>query len=151
MSEPTSSVVQASFSIERIIDAPCEKVYKAFADTAAKERWFKGPSVEPGSHTMDFREGGHETNTAKFHGDTTHRFEATYYDIVPNERIVYAYEMYLNDKRISVSLSTIVLRSDGDKTKLILSEDGVFLDGADTPELRERGTNDLLNALVASL
>jgi uncharacterized protein YndB with AHSA1/START domain len=151
MSEPTVSVVHASFSIERVIDAPQEKVFAAFADTAAKERWFKGPNAEPGSHVMDFREGGHESNSGKFQNDITHRFEATYYDIVPNERIVYAYEMYLNDKRISVSLSTIVLQSDGDKTKLMLTENGAFLDGADTPEMRERGSNDLLNALVASL
>ena len=36
-----------------------------------------------------------------------HRFDSLYYDIVPDERIVYSYEMHLDDKRISVSLATI--------------------------------------------
>jgi uncharacterized protein YndB with AHSA1/START domain len=146
-----SSVIHASFKVERLIDAPREKVFQAFADTTAKEKWFKGPEGAPSAHTMDFREGGHESSSGKFHDTITHRFEATYYDIVPNERVVYTYEMYLNDKRISVSLSTITLEAEGDKTKLTLSEDGAFLDGADNPEQRERGTNDLLDTLIASL
>jgi uncharacterized protein YndB with AHSA1/START domain len=146
-----SSVTHASFSIERLIDVPREKVFQAFADAAIKKKWFKGPEGAQTAHTMEFREGGHESNSGTFHDTITRRFEATYYDIVPNERIVYSYEMYLNDKRISVSLSTIVLEAEGEKTKLTLHEDGAFLDGTDTPEQRERGTNDLLNALVTSL
>lgn len=146
-----SSSVYGSFNIERTFDVSVEKVWAAFADQAAKEQWFKGPDEAPNEHSMDFRVGGRETNEGRFHDGTVHRFEALYYDIVPLERIVYAYEMYLDGKRISVSLAAIAFERDGDGTKLTLGESGVFLDGFDKPELREQGTHQLLDALEKSL
>ena len=145
------SVTHASLIIERLLDAPAAKVYQAFADQTAKEKWFKGPDDSaPDEHRMDFREGGRESNSGTFHG-TVHRFEATYYDIVPDERIVYAYEMYLNDERISVSLATLEFTAEANGTRLTLTENGVFLDGLDTVESRRQGTEQLLDALAASL
>jgi uncharacterized protein YndB with AHSA1/START domain len=143
--------VFGSFNIERTFDAPVEKVWAAFADTATKEKWFKGPDDAPNEHSMDFRVGGREHNQGKFHDGTEHQFDALYYDIVPMERIIYTYEMYLDGKRISVSLAAIAFERDGDGTKLTLGESGVFLDGFDRPEQRERGTRQLLDALAASL
>jgi len=145
------SITHGSFAIERTFAAPVERVFEAFADTTAKEKWFKGPDSAPNEHSMDFRVGGHEHNQGTFHDGTEHRFEATYYDIVPNQRIVYAYEMYLDGKRISVSLATLEFQADGDKTKLVLAESGAFLDGFDKPEVREQGTKQLLEALEQSL
>src|SRR4026207_2500506 len=43
----------------------------------------------------------------------SYRFDALYQDIVPNERIVYTYDMHLDDKRISVSLASIELKPAG--------------------------------------
>ena len=84
-------------------------------------------------------------------GRTDPRFNAIYQDIVENERIIYAYEMHIGDKRISVSLATIVLKPDGSGTRLVFTEQGAFLDGFDDPAGRERGTRDLLEALGKSL
>jgi uncharacterized protein YndB with AHSA1/START domain len=78
-------------------------------------------------------------------------FDAIYQDIIPNERIIYSYDMHLDDKRISVSVSTIVFAAAAAGTKLTFTEQGVFLDGFDDPSLREKGTSDLLDALGASL
>ncbi|HET9850030.1 MAG TPA: SRPBCC family protein [Candidatus Saccharimonadales bacterium] len=145
------SIVHGDFAIERTFSVKPAKIFQAFADKEAKERWFKGPSdQEPNVHSMDFRIGGRESNSGKFHDGITHRFEATYYDIVPDKRIVYAYEMYLNDQRISVSLATIELIPDGGGTKLTLTEKGAFLDGLDQPTQREKGTHHLLDALEKS-
>jgi len=144
------NIVHGSFTVERTFDTPVAQVYAAFADKTSKEKWFKGPDGAQSEHTMDFRPSGRESNSGAFHG-AIHRFEATYYDIVPKERIVYAYEMYLNDKRISVSLTTITFEDIDGHTRLQLHEDGVFLDGLDGPEIREQGTNGLLEALAATL
>ena len=65
--------------------------------------------------------------------DTTYRYDATYYDIVPDQRLVYTYEMYADDVRISVSLATIEFVKDGDRTALTWTEQGVYLDGFDGP------------------
>jgi uncharacterized protein YndB with AHSA1/START domain len=145
------SITHGSFTVERMFTAPSAKVFAAFAEQDAKERWFKGPETATSEHAMDFSIGGRETNTGMFHDGIMHRFEATYYDIVPNERIVYAYEMYLNDVRISVSLATITFEDADGKTQLTLHEDGAFLDGFDKPTVREAGTRSLLDALAASL
>jgi uncharacterized protein YndB with AHSA1/START domain len=72
---------------------------------------------------------------------------AIYHDIVPNERILYTYEMTLDGKRISVSVATIEFRPEGSGTRLKLTEQGVYLDGFDNPDVREKGTRDLLEAL----
>jgi len=80
-----------------------------------------------------------------------HYYNATYQDIVPNERIITTYEMHMDDKRISVSVATIEFLPATGGTKLILTEQGVFLDGYDNAGQREHGTRDLLNNLGAYL
>ena len=145
------SINQASFSLSRTINASVERVYKAFADKDSKEKWFKGPGSETESHTMDFKVGGRESSSGKFPDGVTHRLEAIYLDIVPSKRIIYAYEMYLNDKKISVSLATVEFQATGDQTQLTLSESDVFLESGDNLQQRQQGTQDLLETLIKSL
>ena len=145
------SAIYADFTIKRSFKVPVKKLYKMFADQEAKELWFKGPDNAPNKHEMDFRVGGSELNSGKFHDGITHVFKAHYYDIVPNERIVYSYEMFLNNNRISVSLATLEFHEDNVGTELTLHESGVFLDGFDTVETREQGTKGLLSTLEAAL
>jgi uncharacterized protein YndB with AHSA1/START domain len=135
----------ASFSIEKTYDAKPARVFRAFADADIKKQWFKGGDEL--EYSLDFRVGGREVNKGRFHDGPVHSFIATYYDIVENERIVTAYEMYLDDDRISVSIGTTELEAHGDKTKLVYTEQGAFLDGFDKPEMRERGTVGLLETL----
>jgi uncharacterized protein YndB with AHSA1/START domain len=142
------SVTHATFTLERTYDATPKRVFSAFADPAIKALWFAGPEdweERPGE--FDFRPGGRETSAGGPKGGPTHTFEARYYDIVPDERIIYAYEMHMDDKRISVSLSTIELEAAGAGTKLTFTEQGAFLEGYDDPAERERGTRELLDAL----
>ena len=146
------SVTHASFSIDRNYPVAPERVYHAFADPAAKAKWFAGPDDDaPLEVAMDFREGGREINAGRIHGGPVHKFECLYQDIVPNERIVYTYTMHLDDIRISVSVATIEISPDGTGTKLTITEQGAFLDGYDTSDSRETGTRALLDALGASL
>ena len=80
-----------------------------------------------------------------------HTYEATYHDIVPNERIIYGYEMHVGESRISVSLATFELKPEGKGTRLVFTEQAVFLDGYDDAGSREHGTNGLLNQLGEAL
>jgi len=64
---------------------------------------------------------------------------------------VHTYEMYRDAQRISVSVATVELEPVGDATRLTLTEHGVYLDGHDTPEQREHGTNEMIDALAAHL
>ena len=146
------SVTHNTFVIERTYDAPVARVFAAFADWEAKKLWFAGPpDWEQGEATMDFRVGGREVNKGGPKGGPVHSMEARYYDIVPDQRIVYAYEMYMGDMRISVSVATFELKADGSRTRLKLTEQGAYLDGFDNGAQREAGTRELLDALGASL
>jgi uncharacterized protein YndB with AHSA1/START domain len=146
------SVTHATFTIERTYDASPARVFQAFADPKAKAIWFKGPpETETLRQEFDFRIGGRERISSGPKGGTIHAFDARYFDIVPNERIIYAYDMLFDEKRISVSLATIELKPAGKGTKLTFTEQGAFLDGYDDAGSRERGTGGLLDALGASL
>ena len=147
------SVVHATFHLERTYDAPVARVWRALTDQAAKSKWFGG---SPGKwelleRHMDVRVGGTERAKGRWEGGVVSTFDATYHDVVPNERLVYSYVMHLDEKKISVSLATMQLSAAGAKTTLKVTEQGAFLDGYDDAGSREHGTGFLLDALGASL
>jgi uncharacterized protein YndB with AHSA1/START domain len=147
------SAVHATFHLQRTYDAPVTRVWRALTDEAAKQKWFGGP---PGrwellERRMDVRAGGSERLQGRWEGGVVSTFEATYHDVVPDERLVYSYEMYLDEKKISVSLVTMQLNAEASKTTLMVTEQGAFLDGYDDAGSREQGTGHLLDALGRSL
>jgi uncharacterized protein YndB with AHSA1/START domain len=147
------SVTHATFVIERSYPAAPARVYRAFADPREKAKWFGGAEdkyVET-RREQDFRVGGKDRHTGKWHNGPESDFQAIYQDIVPDERIVYTYDMHLDGKRISVSLATIEFKPDGRGTRLVLTEQGAYLDGWDNPGQREAGTRLLLDELGKTL
>jgi uncharacterized protein YndB with AHSA1/START domain len=139
------SIEHSTFVIERTYAASPARVFQAWADPASKRHWF-GEGLE-----MDFRVGGRETNGGGPEGGPHYSYAAEYRDIVPDERIVYWYEMHMDEQLISVSVATLELEPDGDGTRLTLTEHGAFLDGLDTSAQREHGTGVLLDRLGDSL
>lgn len=153
------SVTHSTFVIERTYDAVIERTYdasparvfSAFSDATIKARWFGGPDDWSGPETkFDFQVGGREHHRGEL-GGHAHVFDGRYWDIVPDERIVFAYDMLIDGMRISVSLATVELKPAGTVTRLAFTEQDAFLDGADTGTEREHGTRELLDALGAEL
>ena len=142
------SATHATFVIERDYEAAPARVFAAWSDANAKGQWF-GPGGEQG-HRLDFRVGGREHFQAAVKG-AVYAYDALYEDIVSDERIVYTYNMHRDGVRMSVSVTTVELSSDGEGTHLRYTEQGVFLDGEDKPELREHGTKELLDKLGEAL
>jgi uncharacterized protein YndB with AHSA1/START domain len=146
------STVHDTFRIERHFDAAPARVFQAFADPAAKAKWFGGPEeIKRKDEEFDFREGGRENMVSVFGDGSSFGFTANYTDIVTDERIVYTYEMSMNGQRISVSVATIELRAARGGTDFVLVEQGVYLDGLDNPRQRRQGTEELMDALAKSL
>jgi uncharacterized protein YndB with AHSA1/START domain len=145
------STQHATFVIERTYAASPVRVFKAWAEPKAKARWFADPDEREAKYELDFRVGGREINRGGPPGGPVYTYDARYRDIVPEERIVYTYDMQANEKRISVSLATVEFKPSGAGTRLIFTEQAVFLDGLDNPADREHGTRALLDNLDAAL
>lgn len=143
------SATHTTFVIERSYDAAPARVFAAWADKSAKEQWF-GPPDGGGDHGLDFRVGGREHFAASVNG-ALYTYDALYEDIVADERIVYTYNMHRDGTRMSVSVSTVELLATGEGTHLRYTEQGVFLDGIDTPQAREHGTAEILDKLGQAL
>ena len=142
----------ATFVIERNYSQAPARVFAAWAEPEAKARWFIGPSEwRRDGYQMEFRVGGREHLKVGPPGGDVHRFDCIYQDIVPSERIVYSYDMHVGDARISVSLATVEFKASGSGTRLVFTEQAVFLDGYDDAGRRERGTGELLEKLERSL
>jgi uncharacterized protein YndB with AHSA1/START domain len=134
-----------TFVVERRYQVSPERAFAAWADREAKARWFVDSDA---SLELDFRVGGRERSRGTAPDGKAYSYEALYQDIVTAERIVYTYDMRLEETRISVSLATVEFRPVGDNgTRLVFTEQGAFLDGHEFPARRAEGMGSLLDAL----
>lgn len=139
------SIAHGSFTVERTYAHPPAKVFAAWSNPEHKRQWFGSPAGKPGQ-IFEFKVGGREYNADRMvNSDFT--FNVLYQDIVPDNRIVYTYEMTIDGKRMSVSLATIELFPTETGTRMVVREDGAFLDGLDTSKQREEGTNYLVDQI----
>jgi uncharacterized protein YndB with AHSA1/START domain len=151
-------VIHDTFAIERTYPAPASRVFGAFASKEAKDAWgdtgdLTEPGPDAGDSEFDFRVGGRERFGFGYQG-ISYRYDARYYDIVPDQRIIYSYEMYADGVRISVSVATIEFAPAAGGTALTWTEQGAYLDGFDgaqAPQLRQEGTAEMLDSLARYL
>ena len=143
------SVEHATFVVERKYEASPERAFAAWADPEAKARWYIDSDAQL---ELDFRVGGREHSSGSAPDGRAYRYEALLHDIVAAQRIVYTYDMHLEETRISVSLATVEFRPEGDNgTRLVFTEQGAFLDGHEPPASRAGGMGSLLDALGREL
>ena len=152
--EINRSVAHGVFTIERTYASVTpQRVFDAFASIEGKNGWFTAPNEKWDiiERNMDFRVGGRERLTGRWKTGLVTEFDAIYCDIVPGNRIVYVYEMRLDGRKISVSLATFEFKRSGAGAKLIMTEQGAFLDGYDDNGGRERGSREIMDKLSAYL
>jgi uncharacterized protein YndB with AHSA1/START domain len=147
------SVVHDTFVLDRTYPTDPARLFAAWSDPEQKPAWFADEAsvAEGGTYTLDFRVGGREHFDGVMKDGGTVAYDAVYQDVVPNERIVSAYDMHLRGARISVSLTTVEFSAVPGGTRLVLTEQGAYLDGLDTPQQREAGTATFLENLRAFL
>lgn len=143
------AVEHATFVIEREYEVSPERAFAAWADPEAKARWY----TDADAHLeLDFRVGGREQSSGRAPDGRAYRYEALFHDIVTAQRIVYAYDMFVDGTRISVSLATVEFALAGDSgTHMVFTEQGAFLDGHVPPAGRAEGMGSLLDALEKEL
>ena len=147
------TIINATFTIERMVKASPARIFAAYATLEARSAWFKAPAdIETLNRDFDFRVGGKERFHARWPSGLTTDFQATYHDIVENERIILAYDMFHNGDKLSVSLQTIELRPENGGTRLLHTEQGSYLvGGIEAVQSREHGTAWHVDNLAAVL
>ena len=152
-----TAALQGSFTHTRSLAAPPERVFAAYADLTVRRRWFRIPSEpDAAQHELDFRPGGGEVARGTFAASGVHErieYRSHFFDIVPAERIVYAYETVVDGRRRAVSLATVELAPEPGGTQLTYTEHYalVAFEGDGSAEVAERhgGLRLQLNALQA--
>lgn len=151
------SVVHNMFVIERAYRQAPSRLFAAFADPDRKRLWYAVDEHHTlGDYGLDFRVGGGESWWAEFNAGTPFAgtrlsSDAVYLDIVEDRRIVIAADMCFGGRRISCALVTFELEPQGEGTRLVLTHQAAFFEGADGPEIREAGWRELLDRLEAAL
>jgi uncharacterized protein YndB with AHSA1/START domain len=145
------TITNASFTIERVLNASPARVFAAYTTIEAKSAWFRAPAdIETLERHLDFRVGGTERFHARWPSGMVTDFQATYHDIVENERIILVYDLFHDQNKLSVSLLTLEFRAEGDNTRLLHTEQGSYLvGGVEAVQGREHGTTWHIDNLVA--
>ena len=150
------SAVHNTFVIERKYPQSPERVFRAFADPSRKRQWYAEGDHDIKEFEMDFRTGGGERLRYAFReghpiAGSEIVNEASYYDIVPDGRIVMATKMSLNGKTIVMTLVTLEFMQSDAGTDLVLTNQGTFLDWEGGTQMIEAGWRSLLERLGGHL
>lgn len=140
---------QATLVFERLIPAPVNAVFDAFADVAKRVAW-GAPSTTAALiyDASDFREGGLDRfrcgskSDPRFHGVTQ------YLRLVPNHCIVSSETIDCDGKRLSASLTNLELSSEGDETRLVSTTHVVSFVDDEMVKGTEVGNNASLDNLM---
>jgi len=134
-------ILHTTFTLERTYPASASRVFAAWADPELKARWFIVPEGSRVTRReLDFRVGGEEAFEGILPNGIESRYLARFYEIIPDQRIVYTYDMHHDGKHLSLSLVSVQLRPSGRGTHLLLTEQDAYLTGEDGSESRARGT-----------
>lgn len=77
-------------NLHRVIRATPERVYRAFLDPKAMNKWVPPHGFVGEVHSMDARVGGgYRMSFTNFNTGQSHSFGGTYVELTPNARLVY--------------------------------------------------------------
>jgi uncharacterized protein YndB with AHSA1/START domain len=136
-------VIHDTFTLDRSYDASVAEVWRAYTDPELRQKWFHAPAGwEVLERTLRFAVGSGEVYSGRMPNGTETKFVSTYHVIIPQQRIILAYDMHVGGAMMSVSLATMELEAAGKQTHLRYTEQGAFFDGnPDAPAGRKKGTS----------
>jgi len=144
------SVKHSTIVLERTYAASPKRVFAAWSDPEALKRWGNpGEGWTTSLDRFEFKVGGGETSSfGPADGSEVYVNETRYLDIVQDARIVSAGSMTSAGNTIFAGMLTVELTSEGKGCRLVMTEQGAFLDGHDVPENHEAGWGSMLDNLA---
>ena len=109
--------------VSRVIDAPRERVFRAWTDPEQVARWWGPKGFVTVEYNMDIRPGGAYWFVMRSPEGTDHRKRGVYREIVPPERIAFSFAWEAADGTLGqATLITVTFESVGEKTRLTLRQ-----------------------------
>ena len=111
--------------LHRVLRCPPERIYKAFTDRRAMERWLPPFGFTGEYHDMDVKVGGAwRMSFTNFGSGHSHAFGGKYLELVPNERIVY--DAAFDDPNLPGRMTTsVTLKKVSCGTDISIVQDGI--------------------------
>ncbi|MBA3979657.1 MAG: polyketide cyclase [Alcanivorax sp.] len=111
--------------LHRVVQAPAERVYRAFLDPDAKAKWLPPNGFTGRVHEMDARVGGrYRMSFTNFTTGNSHFFGGEYHELVPNQRI--RFTDTFEDPNLPGTIEvTVELREVSLGTEIRITQDGV--------------------------
>ncbi len=147
------TVKHSTIVLERSYAASPARVFAAWSDPEALKRWGNpGEGWTTSLDRFDFRVGGGDISSfGPADGSEVFVNETRYLDIVPDARIISAGAMTSAGNTLFTGLLTVELKPEGEGCRLLLTEQGAFLDGHDVPENHEAGWGAMLDNLATEV
>lgn len=111
--------------LHRVVRATPERIYRAFLDAAAMNKWLPPNGFTGTVHQMDAKVGGsYRMSFTNFTTGDTHAFGGEYLELVPNELI--RYNCKFDDPNLPGTMQTTVsLRQVSCGTELNVVQEGI--------------------------
>jgi uncharacterized protein YndB with AHSA1/START domain len=111
--------------LHRVLRAPAERIYKAFTDKSALERWLPPYGFTGTIHEIDARVGGgYKMSFTNFGTGSSHSFTVKYVELVTNETIRHTDrfddENLPGEMIVSINLKTVMCG-----TELSIVQEGI--------------------------
>ena len=111
--------------LHRVLNAPPEKVYRAFLDADALVKWLPPHGFTARVHHLDARVGGsHKMSFTNFSTGRSQSFGGTYLELVPHERIRYT-DAFADPGLPGEITTTVTLRKVSIGTDLEILQEGI--------------------------
>ena len=134
-------MMQEPFVMERTLNAPIEKVWKAITDKDQMKQWY--------FDLADFKpETGFEFQFVGGKDDRTYLHRCKITEVIPQKRLQYSWRY---DGYEGISFVTFELFEEGNKTRLVLTHEGLETFPATNKDFQKENFVEGWNAIIGTL
>lgn len=111
--------------LHRVLRAPAERIYRAFTEKSALERWIPPYGFTGTIHEIDICVGGgYRMSFTNFASGDSHSFTVEFSELVPNERIRHT-DRFDDENLPGEMMVTVVLKPVSCGTDLSIVQEGI--------------------------
>lgn len=116
---------QNKVTLQRVLTAPVEKIFRAFSDSGAMASWFPPNGFYCSIHHFDFKIGGtFKMSFTNFTTNGSHSFGGEYLEITPNQLLKYS-DRFDDPNLTGEIITTVQFIPVSCGTEILISQTGI--------------------------